>query len=266
MPDFSKMKLGKKPKKEDPRTLQLLSYLTSKVRLSMVKPTIPVKKAVDWLSKVPSFPMYGNDVYGDCAIAAIGHMIQMWSANAGNPVTPTDEEILRVYKILSPDDDGCVLLDVLNWWCKNPISGVKLGAYAEINPKHIGLSKVGMDIFGGLYTGIALPVVAQNQEVWHCLPKGQQKDNRVPGSWGGHCVPYGFYDDQFSSPGVGQTIPGMTKCVTWGATMETTWLWYQFYCDECYALFSPDWFTKEGVTPEGIDMEHLKADLAIVRS
>jgi hypothetical protein len=234
------MKLGKLPRRSDPRTLSARKYLLT--------PLPTAKPMCDWLSVVPSFPMYGNDVHGDCAIAAIGHMVQVWTANNKTPVVPSQDEILRVYKILSPNDDGCVLLDVLNYWRQNPICGIKVGAFAEVNPQDLDEVKVCLDIFGGLYAGAMLPIAAQAQDIWDVV-SGADGDI---GSWGGHSFPYGQYN------------PAKTGVVTWGEKKYSTWAWNAKYVDELYALISPDWFGAAGKTPEGLDLETLEADLRLV--
>jgi hypothetical protein len=240
MPDHSKMRLGKKARKHDRRTLKLARYL---------EPGLPpVKPAVDWLSAVRQFPMYGNDRYGDCAIAAIGHMVQVWSANAASPETPSEDDILQVYRILSPDDDGCVLLDVLKYWRQNPIAGCQLGAFAAVNSHDFEEVRVALDLFGGLYGGAELAVAAQKQDVWD-VSGGK---NGAPGSWGGHCINFGQYTDR------------EIRCVTWGAPKDATWPWIDEYVDELYALISPDWFGAAGKTPQGLDLETLEADLRLV--
>jgi hypothetical protein len=240
MSDHSKMRLGKKPRKRDRRTLKLARYL---------EPGLPpAKLSVDWLSAVPLFPMYGNDRYGDCAIAAIGHMVQVWSANVGSPETPGEGDILRVYRTLSPEDDGCVLLDVLKYWRQNPIAGCRLGAFAAVNWHDPEEVRVALDLFGGLYGGAELAVAAQKQDVWD-VSRGK---NGAPGSWGGHCINFGQYTD------------GEIRCVTWGARKDATWPWLDEYVDELYALISPDWFGAEGKTPGGLDLETLEADLRLV--
>ena len=240
MTNHSDLRLGKLPRRNDPRTLVAAKYLRAPL------PSPP--PACDWLEAVASFPMYGNDVHGDCAIAAIGHMVQVWSANNHQPVVPDVNEILRVYQILSPNDQGCVLLDVLKYWRQNPICGDQLGAFAEVNPSDLNEVKVCLEIFGGLYAGAMLPLTAQTQDVWSVVagPEGQ------PGSWGGHCFPYGQYDS------------ARTGLVTWGEKKYSTWAWNLKYVDELYALISPDWLDGTGKTPEGLDIVQLQADLDAV--
>ena len=71
-----KYKLGKNPAVFDRRTLRFGDY---------VKPEVePPPASVDYGARVDRWPMYDNDRYGDCTCAAAGHMIQSWTANAGD--------------------------------------------------------------------------------------------------------------------------------------------------------------------------------------
>jgi hypothetical protein len=241
------MRLGKKPKRIDPRTLRLARYL-----IPGALP--PPKPAVDWMKAVPQFGMYGNDRLADCAIAAIGNLVRMWTANVGKPAIPTDDEVIAVYNALSPNDDGLCMLDVLNYWRQNPICGVTLGAFAELDSHNIQDVELALDIFGGLYVGAELPLSAQNQDVWD-VSSGSDAEF---GSWGGHCVPFGRYGSEPRTPDTG------LSCVTWGAPKDTTWRWFTAYVDECYCLISTDWLDGSGKTPEGLDLPTLQADLKLV--
>jgi len=65
--DHAREKLGKKPARHDPRTLQMANYLAL--------PAFPASR--DWTNKAkPAWGMMLNDQLGDCTCAAIGHIIQ----------------------------------------------------------------------------------------------------------------------------------------------------------------------------------------------
>ena len=78
-------KFGKLPPITDTRTLKMTKYAIK------FPPTPP---AVDYLTKVPSYPMYSNDTLGDCVAAAAGHMIESWTEYAGKFYEPTDADII----------------------------------------------------------------------------------------------------------------------------------------------------------------------------
>ena len=244
MADHWQMMLGKLPARRSPTVLSARKYmLTPGGVLPAVKPS------VDYISAVPSWPMYDNDTKPNCAIAAIGHMVQAWSTAIGQPVTPTLDEILRVFAILSPDNNGCVLSDVLDYWALNPICGIQIAGHALVDSQNEDEIKVAMDIYGGLYCGAELPAIAQVQDVWDV----SSSPNAAYGSWGGHCIPFLQY-----------LMEAEARCITWGAPKPATWAWIKQYMSEIYALISPAWLEPGGKSPEGLDVDQLKFDLNLV--
>jgi len=61
-------------------------------------------------------------------------------------------------------------------------------------------------------------------------------------------------------PVVAYDANGLTV-VTWGALKQMTWGFWQAYCDEAYALLSPDWLKANDVAASGFDLAQLNADL-----
>ena len=244
--DHSREKLGKKPARHDPRTLQMANYLAL--------PAIPA--AQDWTKKAASgWGMMLNDQLGDCTCAAIGHIIQAWSANAGpKEITLPDDAILKAYEAVGgykpgkPDtDQGAVELDVLKYWRKTGMDGHKIDAFVALEPKNHAHIQAAVDLFGGAYIGVALPISAQKQQVWS-VPPGGPNGTGAPGSWGGPAVVVEAYDAH-----------GLT-CITWGQKKRMTWSFWDAYCDEAYATLSQLWAGKNPA-PSGFDLAALKADL-----
>ena len=238
-------RLGKLAARVDPRTLSAIDYCAVAVAALP-----PPKPAVDWISAVPSYPMYGNDVHGDCSIAAIGHMVQAWAANNGIVVTPTLDDVMSVYNVLSPYDNGCVLLDVLKYWTTHPICGVQIGAFAAVNPRNQAEFKICTEIYGGVYVGAELPQSAMEQDEWTVVSGAAG----AYGGLGGHCIPFLKYDADKAT------------CVTWGMMKDATWEWITEYVSECYVLISTRWLNGSGKTPEGLDMPTLLSDLKLVKA
>lgn len=248
MINLSKMKLGKAAPRHDPRTLQLTNYL-----LEEALPPPPV--SVNWGGKVPTWPMMRNDTVGDCTCAAAGHLIEEWTANATSEVTLSDDIIISAYSAITgydpqtgENDNGAVELDVLNYWRNTGIGNRKIEAFVALEPRNVDHVRVAVNLFGGCYIGLALPISAQRQRIW-AVPPGGPSGQGAPGSWGGHAVPVVAYD-----------LRGLT-CVTWGSLKRMTWEFWKAYCDEAYALLSPDWLTAQNTNPAGIDLTTLQQDL-----
>ena len=250
MADHSRMKLGRRPKRLDPRTLKMAKYLAA-------APLTP-PAAVDYTRGVTDWGMMLNAEFGCCTIAAVGHAVQAWTNCAtGRETTVPDSTILEYYEKwdgYNPSDpstdQGGVELDVLNKWRQQKFAANILDAYAAIDPKKQQEVQLAIWLFGGAYIGIELPIRAQTQDVWD-VPESLGPDDE-PGSWGGHAV---FV--------VGYDATGVTL-ITWGAPKKATWAWISKYCDEAYALISEDWLETIGISPSGFDLAQLAADLALV--
>ncbi len=244
--DHSRNKLGKKPARHDTRTLQMANYLGL--------PQIPAAR--DWTEKAAAhWGMMLNDKLGDCTCAAMGHITQAWTANAGpKEVTVSDQAVLAAYEAVSgydpqrPDTDrGAVELDVLKYWRKTGVGGHKIDAFVALEPRNHTHVQAAVELFGGAYIGLALPVSAQRQHVWS-VPPGGANGIGAPGSWGGHAVVVEAYDAH-----------GLT-CITWGQKKRMTWSFWDAYCDEAYAPLSQLWAGKKPA-PNGFDLAALRADL-----
>lgn len=244
-------KLGKHPPRHDIRTLTLEQYVSAD-RL----PQPPAK--VDWAVKVPVWPMMKNDTLNDCTCAAAGHLIECWNTATTGTIVPSDDQIVAAYSLITgynpttgANDNGASTLDVLNFWRQNGIAGHKIGAYVVLEPQNQRHIKDAIFLFGGCYIGLALPVSAQNQQVWS-VPPGGPTASGAPGSWGCHAVPIVAYDSR-----------GLT-CVTWGELKRMTWTFWEAYCDEAYAIISLEWLNDHGKAPSGLDLAQLSEDLKLL--
>jgi hypothetical protein len=255
--DPHKLKLGKLIARHDPRTLLMAAYAT---------PALPAPPAAANVAKKVKGPwgMMDNDQIGDCTCAAAGHLIMEWTANAQSTMdTPSDQQIVAAYSAITgynpttgANDNGAQELDVLNYWRQQGIAGHKIEAYMALEPANHTHVMDAVWIFGGCYIGLALPKSAQaqtsNKQVWSVPPSGTGGDG-APGSWGGHAVPVIAYDSR------------SLTVVTWGALQAMTWGFWAAYCDEAYAILSPDYLEQNGgktATPNGFNLTQLQADLA----
>ncbi len=252
--DPLKLKLGKSAARHDPRTLQMAAYVT---------PSLPTPPAsFDLTTKVKSsWGMMENDQLGDCTCAAAGHLIMEWTANAGKKmIVPTNKQIVAAYSAVTgynpttgANDNGAVEIDVLNYWRQTGIAGHKIGAFVALEPSNHNHVMDAVYMFEGCYIGVQLPISAQaqtqNHQPWSVPPGGATGDGK-PGSWGGHAIPVVAYDAR------GVTV------VTWGALQTMTWTFWEAYCDEAYAILSPDYLNNQQQAPQGFSMAQLQADLA----
>ncbi len=248
MADHSQMKLGRKAVVTDSRTLLLARYISTAL------PPPPASK--DWTKGISQFGMMLNDKLGCCTIAALGHAVQVWSANTTKEITVTDAQVLRYYekwdgyKPSDPTTDtGGIELNVLNSWRKSSFNRHKLIAFADPTVSNLDLIRQAITLFGGVYIGVALPASAQTQDMWDVVPGGGP--NSKAGSWGGHAVFVPKYDEK-----------GFT-CITWGILKTMTVDFWNAYVDEAHALLSPDWLNAKG-SPSGFKLEELQSDLGLI--
>lgn len=246
-------KLGKLPKRVDARTLKLARYAD----LSQLPPIPP---SSSWSRAVKSWPMFLNDRLGDCADAGAAHMLQAWNASAGRVYLPSDDDVLEFYEATTgynpadpATDQGSVLIDVLNYWRSTGFAGHKIAAYVEVDFADPRELQAAIYLFGGVYAGVELPLVAQNQAVWGVNPGPEVKSrDGAPGGWGGHCVPLFDYWNQSRGD--------FYNCVTWGAVKRLTGDWFRAYASECYAIVTED-FLAAGRDAAGLDIAALESDL-----
>ena len=255
--DPLKLKLGKQPPRHDPRTLLFATYATAALAAPPPSLDLTTKMKLPW-------GMMDNAQIGDCTCAAAGHLMMEWTANAQSKIfTPSDKQIVAAYSAITgynpktgANDNGAQEIDVLNYWRQTGIAGHKIQAFVALEPSNTTHIMDGTWIFGGCYIGLALPNTAkaqtQNHQPWSVTSLGTTGDG-APNSWGGHAVPVVAYDAR------------SLTVVTWGALQTMTWGFWAAYCDEAYAILSPDFLKPKGgqpVTPNGFNLAQLQEDLA----
>jgi hypothetical protein len=246
------MKLGKTKPRPNYRTLLLSNYLGEEL------PAPPAKTY--WEYKVKSYPMMLNDQLGDCVFACGGHLVQEFTAHTGTEVIPTDAQVLAAYEAVSGyvpgnsnTDNGAAITDFLAYWLNQGFAGQpNLLGWAAIDQTDITSVKQAVFLFGALDIGMNLPNSAMDQ-----FQAGQPWDVVADdgGIDGGHCIPI-----------MGYGADGFT-IVTWGKTQQMTNAFFQKYCDEGYALISPQWMSDvTKLAPNGLDLAALQADLAALKA
>jgi hypothetical protein len=251
MINHTQVRLGKKAARFDPRTLKMAKYITAP----------PAPPESNWLTGVKAWPMLANDTLGDCVEAASGHMIELWqSLTSPSAPVPTQAQIVSAYSGAAgyvpgdPNtDQGTDMLTFLNYWRQTGVGGNKIAAYVSLKPGNLTELKQAIFLFGAAMIGVALPITAQSQPNGWTVP-GPTTGDGSPGSWGGHCVPVGAYNESAAPE-------RRNQLVTWGEVITMSDDFYRTYCDEAYAVIDPAWFDGS-LAPNHFDMAALQADLA----
>ena len=249
------LKFGKNPPVYDKRTLQMSKYTAG---------LGPLPPAVNFISKVPKFPMFGNDTLGDCVAAAAGHMVENWTYNAGKGVVPSESDIIAFYENSGyvpggpSTDNGWELLPALRNWRSKGIGGHMIAAFVQLKTGDWDELRRAIQLFGNVYIGLVLPdavVPASGSPDWTTIP-WLWRPGMSPDPNNGHCVPGMAYK---------QTDEGETcHFVSWAAVMVMNRTFYQNTTDEAYAVVSQDWIKANGESPSGFDIDQLLADLQAV--
>lgn len=253
MHNIETVKLGKLAPLFDPNAKKLASYVT---------PTITVPVHVDNGTHVQNWGMMMNDQLGCCTAAGVGHLEQVWTSDASSQLIVTDQDVVKFYSETtgyvpgdSSTDNGGIEVNILNYWKRigfRTVSGVhKISGWTSINPHNILEIKAGIYWFGGVYVGVALPLTAQNQEVWD-VTNPSLSGEAAPGTWGGHCIILIAYN------AIGPV------CITWGQRKQITWAWWNAYGDEAYAILSNEFISKSGTTINGLNLTQLQEDLKLI--
>lgn len=260
-------KLGKLPKREDPRTLKLSAYVDEAKALTV----LPRLKPLDLRDAPVAVPMYDNDKLGDCGPAGMAHAVNAWRGAVAKPATvpvlPLQAVIDFYVAVTSAqgapfdpatgaNDTGVVLLDMLKVAAKHGIGGHRIGAYVDVDIRPTSpLYDWAACAFGGLILGLALPSIVQDMRQWTFTPPVKLAGPYMPGSWGGHCV-FEDVNNQVGGRGV----------ETWGREMGVSKAFDDVYRDEAWACLSVDQMHGSIDAISGLALADLRSDLKKVRA
>jgi hypothetical protein len=251
------MKLGRLPRTHSP---WLPSY--SQVRAMSAVPLPALLPEFDNGSLLPlDIGMMRNDREGDCAFAAMGHMIQLFTRDAlGKEYTLPDDYVQGAYSEVTgydasdpTTDRGTVLQKALHWWYETGVglpdgSRHKLLAPAiELDVRSFDDVCEGAQEFGAVYIGFDVMrefmFAGPPMDYWRNDPSYRTLE-------GGHCVAI-----------CGANRPAATlKVMSWGSrSIEMDWAFWQRFVDEAYVVVDPWWITTAGRTPLGLTQEQLTA-------
>jgi hypothetical protein len=245
-------KLGKLPAAHDPVTPRMADFVDFSIAL-------PAARATHHTNVVHTYPMFGNDKYGDCVEACIAHQIEL-NCTLNKRPTPGIEadSVLGLYSDLTgfkPDDPssdkGTVLLTAWQHWRDVGCFGDKLAGFMQIDPTDWLELMIATQLFESVGIGIQMPKTALEQteagKEWAVT--GPLTGDAAVGSWGGHCVPCISIDD------------GTMVVASWEKKIKVSKEFITAYADEAYVALS-DSVMKGSLSASGFDEQKLQAYLA----
>lgn len=238
----------------------------SALRMRAMAPATPIPIKLDYSEVLPvDLGVMRNDVLGCCTSSGLGHAVQVWSRFAeGAEVTVPDGAIDLFYRETTgwdgtpgdATDRGAIEQEVLKAALNVgfPLDArgdqrTRLSAFVELDPRHPGDVCRAVYEAGVAYLGFNLPrsvVDGEPPEVWDAdAPSGE-----------GHCVIAVGYDQTRST----------FKIISWGRRYELTFACLTANADEAYALVSPLWVEKTGLTPLNVPLAELEAQMGSLRA
>jgi hypothetical protein len=206
---------------------------------------------------IQSWPMLGNDEFGDCVWAGAAHETMLLTQEAGNETVFTDEDVLSDYSAVTgfdpknPSTDQGT--DVQHAAQYRQATGIvdsvgnrhKIVSYLSLTPGNITDLYLATYLFSCVGIGLQLPQSAMDQA------EQNQTWDVVPGSptVGGHYVPL-----------VGRDASGVLHTVSWGKKQFMTEAFLKAFCDEAWAYVSQENLVNQK-SPDGFDYDTLIQDL-----
>lgn len=232
-------KLNKKIKVQDRQAMKR-GHPTRRAKPHVFAPTLPI----DWTKNNSlTYPMDGNDAYGDCMEAAACHGDNTFTGNSGTESVFDTQQIVNQYLSASGGDNGLDEGTLLSQCWKPGLAGVAAATYVDsmdVDPSNPTLVQQVIDYFGGLLFMLDVPDTWINNfsgnggDIWDAPATADQNN--------GHGVWWAGVDTN-----------GNYKLLTWGS-----WVWITpagvLVCDpSAFVVFSTRWFNPAtGLAPNGI--------------
>lgn len=234
--------------------LALARYLTAE--LPPLPPSVdyatPARRALS--------QMYLNDQLGCCVVAAMAHLIGVFTANASGAAAifqPADlialYENIGGYNPLDPTSDrGCDEQTALNFWQHHgaPPGSHAVAGWLAVDPTNVEQVKAALYLFENLFFGIELP----DAWVQAASADGFVWDVGTPNPNNGHAVAGVGYDRH----GIQIATWGMVGTLTWDALRRDV---IAASGGELYTVLSADTIRKATAkAPSGLDWAQLVRD------
>lgn len=256
------MRLGKKPARREAYKLRLADYLDTAAVLPRVPPSF------GHYALISNYGVLANDSVGDCVIAGGLHETMLWNAAQARSVSVSDECAIANYTAITgydpsqtdangdnPTDQGTDVTDAAKWRITNGLIDArgrahKIAAFVGVDPQNLAELKAAAYIFGAVGVGLELPSSAMSQFA-HGLPWTPISGSH---SLGGHYVPMVGWSD------------GYAVGVTWGQQQLMSPQFLGDFADEAIAYLSLEDLNRHQKTPEGFDLNALRADLVALEA
>lgn len=207
--------------------------------------------------------MLANDQLGDCVIAMMLHSIEDFHLDAGTPPPAfTDQDAIAMYSAIAgydphdpSTDQGTNEATAMSYWQTTGLATSdgqthKIAGTVAVDPANLTECRIAINEFVDLQIGIDLPRSAQGQPEWGVVGDPAKDPASLPGSWGGHGIPFREYD------------PATFKCVTWGGELLLTVEFHQAYVSEAHVVVTQEMLNNNsGVGPSGVAWDDLLSDL-----
>lgn len=247
------VRLGKRPATHDRRDLRFVDFAATGEL-----PKHPARFGHEKAVEADGWGMLANDKHGDCVFAGAAHEHMLWERAGGalNPAPFRAADVLSDYGAVTgfdpktgDNDNGTIVREAMSYRRRVGVldgrgQRHKIGAYLALEPGNWDHLLEAVYLFGAVGIGIEFPASAMDQ-FNRGAPWDVVSGSRVEG---GHYIPLVAKRDRL-------------VCVTWGKTQEMTKRFYVKYCDEAWALVSPELLNASGETPEGLDLAELNAAL-----
>lgn len=240
-----KVFLGRKPG-FNPRVPALSSY--AKASSLAYPPVVAWERPIDW-------GMLGNDSVGDCVIARLLHQIMGWAsvAHAAAPKTFTTQQAIETYSAITgyvpgneSTDQGTDPDAACAYWQSTGLYGDKIAGYTNVDISNIDLIRFGIYMFGGVGFAFQVPSYIMSVPAGGDWTEPSGADTTIEG---GHEILL-----------IGYGRRGF-RCVSWGTTYTFDMNFLGKYGNNIDAVVSPDWIKQSGISPSGLDLNGLLADL-----
>jgi hypothetical protein len=210
-------------------------------------PTIQLP--IDWSDNgTLTYPMDGNDQYGDCMYAAACHLDNTFTFNAtGTASVFNQTTLIQDYKTLSGGDNGLDESELVPAWQKG-LAGVSQATILDsldIDVTNPALVASAMYLFGGIFFMLSVP----NRWINNSATGSVWDAPAMPNPMNGHGVCW-----------VGTDANGRYRLITWGTYVWLTPAGVEACDPSGFVVFSDRWISpKTGLAPNGFSRNQLAA-------